>query len=124
MRFCQTGALSEVTVKLSAGARWRAGVDISELPVCLHSTLALRSREPRDAAATGRKSVLSSALCVVGQVCACVVSPALLVRALGWGGPRRNLGGVPQMACSTVLKLNVFSLGRGSSRSGINGRNS
>ena len=43
MRFCQTGALSEVTVKLSAGVRRRAGVDISELPVCLDSTLALRS---------------------------------------------------------------------------------
>lgn len=101
-------------------------MDISELPVCLDSTLvsecvsascALRSGKRDQGRGSHRQSVLSSALCVFGQVCACVVSPALLVRALGWGCPGGTLGGVPQMAYSTVLKLNVFSLGSGSSRS-------
>lgn len=80
-RFCQSGALSEVTVRLAAGVRWRAGVDNSEHPsvpgfnalsLRVSAWCALRSRKRAQGRGSHRQRgcVRTVALVCVWHVCA------------------------------------------------------
>lgn len=102
VRFCQMGVLSEVTARISAGVRWRDGVDISERPSVPGSNVvservsawcALRSRK---STGTGTQQpqaekVWTWLVSVWSALeCACVVNPVAAGES-NEGGPG-NLG--------------------------------